>query len=366
MIGKSPGISGVFVRAAILVASATPAIADEDGFSFVPLKVELKGFPNIQQDDEISCGVASAAMVLKYYGIDAGQGPLKTVAATRWFEAGNFRVGMTAPEGVRNALRSRGVAASIYKSDRRGLVNVLDAGKPAIVLVRSGATTWHWFVAYGHQNRGEEFFISDPAGRRYTMTYNQLAGAMEFSHDLDGRPAADRPCSACNGSGKMTRLSTGEAGGELGKILDGGGVNGVKIEVKCVICNGSKKSPDMYRKAVESAGVSGFTMVVPDRPPSRQAKPAAVGTPGMVVVTFTNDAPYGVDFFLNGSGSLSKPLRLERGSTQAFNLKLAEGVDPYIRVRQPDGSFRNFQIPPRDRRYRLRRTSENRVVSVAE
>lgn len=90
------------------------------------------------------------------------------------------------------------------------------------------------------------------------------------------------------------------------------------------------------------------------------------GSRNAIAVTFTNDAPYGVDFSLNGSGPISQPIRLERGQAQTFNLKLATGFDPYIRLRQPDASFQNFSLPLRDQRYRIRRTPQNRVVNVAE
>jgi hypothetical protein len=95
-----------------------------------------------------------------------------------------------------------------------------------------------------------------------------------------------------------------------------------------------------------------------------------VGVPGTgpskIVVTFTNDAPYGVDFFVNGSGPLSRPLRLERGQSGTFNLVLASGFSPYVRIRQPNGSYQDFSLPLRDQRYRFQQTPQNQVVNAFE
>src|SRR5262249_37347936 len=89
-------------------------------------------------------------------------------------------------------------------------------------------------------------------------------------------------------------------------------------------------------------------------------------SPGHINVTFANDAPYGVDFLLNGSGPLSRPLRLERGRHETFDVRLAPGFRPFVRVRQPDGSHQDFPLQIQDQHYRLRRTPQNRVVAVAE
>jgi hypothetical protein len=61
----------------------------------------INQFPLIEQPDQISCGPTSCSMVLGYYGISAGIGPLKTAAGTRWYsdQFGN-RVGLTLPSGI--------------------------------------------------------------------------------------------------------------------------------------------------------------------------------------------------------------------------------------------------------------------------
>ena len=62
----------------------------------------LRGIPVYTQPDDVSCGPTGCAMVLKYYGVSAGIGPLKTKAGTRWLEAGSVHVGLTVPSGIAN------------------------------------------------------------------------------------------------------------------------------------------------------------------------------------------------------------------------------------------------------------------------
>ncbi len=100
----------------------------------------------------------------------------------------------------------------------------------------------------------------------------------------------------------------------------------------------------------------GTGTVEPHRPPAASS----------YAVTFTNDAPYRVDFFLNGSGPLSRPLAVEPRRSVTFNLAVSREFSPYVRIRQPDGSSQDFSLSRHDQRYRFRRTQANRVVNVQE
>jgi hypothetical protein len=230
----------------------------------------LPSFPLTKQPDNISCGAASAVMVLKYYGINAGVGPVKTDAGTRWLAVGNENVGMTFPNGLRDALNQRGVRSQVRNVSLNDLVSIVRDGRPAVVLVRSGVKYWHWFVVYGYSDNGEEFHISDPSGKQYSMSAKRLNQAMTFSHDTSGRPTGGRKCATCEGDGQMTNLDCPACtGGWITERFTGfktkclAGCNGGRITARCQVCGGSGDSPDMFRKAVETAGVSGHTAVVP-------------------------------------------------------------------------------------------------------
>ena len=81
-------------------------------------------------------------------------------------------------------------------------------------------------------------------------------------------------------------------------------------------------------------------------------------------LTLVNQAPYGVDFAVDGVGKLSRPLRLEQGKSQTYDFIVASGFHPYARVRQPDGTFHNYGLDNDIRKYRFVRTNENKVIMV--
>jgi len=84
----------------------------------------LAGFPTMTQPDDISCGPTCASMVLKWYDIEAGIGPCKTKAGTRWLEAGNAKVGMTVPSGIENCLDSYGLNPSYSPCRFKSVKNI--------------------------------------------------------------------------------------------------------------------------------------------------------------------------------------------------------------------------------------------------
>ncbi|QEH34615.1 hypothetical protein OJF2_31560 [Aquisphaera giovannonii] len=72
-----------------------------------------------------------------------------------------------------------------------------------------------------------------------------------------------------------------------------------------------------------------------------------------VVVSFKNDAPYGVDFRLNGSGPLSTVIHVDPRGSKRFNFDLAAGFKPYVRLRQPDGSWFDYRLLAESGDYRF-------------
>jgi hypothetical protein len=236
----------------------------------------LDNFPTMTQPDDISCGPTSAAMVLKWYGIQAGIERCKTKSGTRWFEAGNTKVGMTLPSGVADCLNSFGLPSRVVSGSIDSIMQYIDQKRPPILLVRSGVKTWHWLVAIGYSEGGAKIKLSDPSGRQWTINRGTLDAAWIFSADLEGSPTGGRRCDPCAGSGKLVsaRIPCTNCAG-TGKMISGfrvkkcGKCDGDgKINASggnCLVCSGSGKSPDLYRKVVETAGVSGHTLVVPDR-----------------------------------------------------------------------------------------------------
>lgn len=309
-------------------ASASSTIADSQ---------TLADFPNLKQPDDISCGPTCACMVLRWYGVNAGLERCKTKSGTRWFELGEYKVGMTLPSGVSDCLDSFGVPSRHVIGTTADVMRYVDQNRPPILLVRSGVKTWHWVVVSGYSQNGAVFSVSDPSGERYDIKSSTLDAAWTFSHDLAGQATGGRRCSPCGGSGKLAsaRVTCTNCAGS-GKMIsnlqvkkcgkcDGSG----KINVpggECLVCSGSGNSPDMYRKVVESAKVSGHTLVVPNR-----------GKLFQVEYTIKNDAGRTVNFQMQPSG---KSYSLEAGRTFTGKSNEVNGKDPTITITDTGKTYR--------------------------
>ncbi len=152
----------------------------------------LSGFPNLKQPDDISCGPTCAAMVLRWYGVDAGIERCKTKSGTRWLQMGEYKVGMTLPSGMVNCLNSFGVPSRALKGSIKDIENYIDQKRPPILLVRSGVKTWHWVVAMAYGDAGIK--LSDPSGQQWNISRSTLDAAWTFSADLSGNKTGGRRC----------------------------------------------------------------------------------------------------------------------------------------------------------------------------
>ena len=250
-------------------------------------KIALENFPHFLQPDGISCGPTCASMVLKWYGINAGIGPLKTRCHTRFYSGPNFagkkiQVGLTIPEGVERGLEYYGVPATVGTGSLGDVIDLINQRRPPILLVRSGVKTWHYVVACGYDLEKQTILLSDPGGNPnevpgpWWISAATLDQAWMFASDLHGNATGGRTCHLCAGQGQQ--WTNCPACGGRGKIS--GTVLGRKVSMKCLACGGqgrwsaqcpacggSGAETDFYRKIVETVGVSGHTMIVPDCAP---------------------------------------------------------------------------------------------------
>lgn len=314
---------------------------------------DLADFPLYKQPDEISCGPTSCAMVLKYYGKSAGIGPLKTKAGTRFYEAGTRRFGMTMPGGIVNALNAYGLSASIAKGSVDEIARLVDQDRPPILLVRSGEDTWHYVVAVGYDARPPtQIKLADPGGSAYFIDAAALNGAWQFSSDLNGKEIVARRCRTCGGEGKVAKgwttcafcSGTGKISGfgfsrkcdachGKGKWTSGG--------VTCRLCGGDGRETDYFRKAVESAQVTGHTMIVVNHRRggggrAKEARHVRVG------VRFANRTAGRVSFSLNGGKGMSTALN--PGESGGYTMVVDEGVKPLVSISQTDGRTLPFTV----------------------
>lgn len=240
-----------------------------------------RSFPTYKQPDGISCGPTCCRMVLRYYGIRAGIEPLKTAAGTRLLTTSTTRVGLTVPSGIRAALNRYGVSSTVGVMRRGGLTSVkslIDQDRPPILLVRSGTKTWHYIVVVGYRKAGAEFEFVDPSGIRDWLSAKKLDLGWTFSGDYSGNRIQGRRCRMCGGGGKIakgwTKCVTCRGSGKIGTlfgkkkcVLCSGRGKWSSRGTRCITCGGDGRETDAYRKAVESAGVSGRTLIVPKRAP---------------------------------------------------------------------------------------------------
>lgn len=301
-------------------------------------------FPVYRQPDGISCGPTCCSMVLKYYGVSAGVEPLKTVAKTQWFAAGKERVGLSVPSGLRDAMNRYGVGSVVGVMKRGGLDSVMtmiDDDRPPILLVRSGVKTWHYIVAVAYRKGGAEFKVADPSGSSYWISRTNLDRGWTFSGDYSsGKTIEGRRCRICGGAGKVAKASTkcptcfGKGKTVFGKcrVCAGSGNIGTK-GVFCVACDGDGRETDFFRKAVESAGVTGKTLIVPKLSPNGK-KPTG-DSPKQddqwVNYTIRNDSGRTIAVTMKPSG---KSYKFAPGYFGKFKSRIENGRRPTIQVQQ--------------------------------
>jgi len=196
----------------------------------------------IEQPDDITCGPTSTTMVLNRYGIDVKLNDVESKTKTEWFHYGRKPVGMTSPEFIASAMTHFGVSAKLKRGSIAELKYYVSTGKPVIVLVRSGQTTWHYVVVVGYTK--EIIIIANPSsGKVEMMKAKHFIGSWEFTMDMSGNDMSVE-CAFCKGSGKITNINAGPL-------------------TTCPLCDGHGTSPDVLASLLKSAEVHPKTMIVP-------------------------------------------------------------------------------------------------------
>lgn len=197
------------------------------------------------QPDEISCGPTSGQMLLALYGKHVPFGTVKAKAKTEWFTYNDSHIGMTAPDQLSRAISDLGVPTTLRVGNLPLLKMFVSQNRPVIVLLRSGATTWHYVVVTGYNE--QQVTVADPGGGIiWSMSTNDFLTSWAFKSDMVGDEIVS-PCPACNGSGLWLTWNLGPLG-------------------YCELCGGKGTQPDFVGALLRVADVYPMTMIVPSKP----------------------------------------------------------------------------------------------------
>ena len=275
-----------------------------------------------------------------------GSGHAKPKQARGSSRRADTKFGMTLPTGIKACLDGYGVPSTVRRGSLDELRKLIDQDRPPIVLVRSGVKTWHYVVVAGYQD-GDRFSLADPGstdGKLSPISGTVLDGAWTFSQDLEGKAIVGRKCRVCGGEGKVakgwTKCATcfgkGNVFGKKCKFCGGDG----KWEsggAHCVACNGDGKEPDWFRKAVETAGVSGHTLIVPDRSRRASTKPVEPKPAGeLISYTLRNDSGRTVHAVMQPSG---KSYTFPPGFSGDYKSRREGGKAPTITIKETGRTY---------------------------
>lgn len=141
----------------------------------------------ISQPDDITCGPACAAMILRHYGKEVTVEQVKALTKTVWFTHRSQDIGMTSPDYLPVAMNKLGVPSQMKYGNIDTLKHYVAQGRPCIALVRSGERLWHYIVIRGFTP--DKVLVADPSGGElYDMDIDKFVGCWSWDADMDGQP----------------------------------------------------------------------------------------------------------------------------------------------------------------------------------
>ena len=207
-----------------------------------PDKFEISSFEFWQQPDEITCGPTSMMMILRRYNNQTSFDNVVSRTKTKWFTYNGVPIGMTSPDYVANGLTQSGLKSKLQFGKEDSLKYLVSQNKPVIVLLRSGASLWHYVVVIGYDS--EHFYIGDPSqGRKLALPKQDFLGSWSFKQDMWGYPTY-KLCGYCKGTGKWMKFNFGP------------------LSI-CEICGGSGQELDYLGVLLKQSDIVPNMMIVP-------------------------------------------------------------------------------------------------------
>lgn len=117
----------------------------------------------VQQHDLTDCGAACLLSLIRYYGGESSILHLREVSGTS--NTGTTLLGLYQAAGV--------MGFDAQGAEAKGIVDLIDHGKPCILAVVIDKTLSHFVVCYGYENG--RFIISDPGNGVKEMTEKELS-----------------------------------------------------------------------------------------------------------------------------------------------------------------------------------------------
>lgn len=118
--------------------------------------VSISGIPFFKQGKDNTCGQATLTSILNFWGVKIDY---QTVIDES--NPSNMPTDVTT---IREYLRMKGLEANAYKNaDINNLQTIINAGRPAIVLLDFGGLSYeHYVVVSGYNDKKQTILINDP------------------------------------------------------------------------------------------------------------------------------------------------------------------------------------------------------------
>jgi len=167
-----------------------------DDFATLPAPIRLA------EGETYDCGAEALHAVLAYYGLPV---PFETIRSELLMPG----VEGTFPQKVTAAARAHGLRVRPVEGSYDALRTAVDAGRPAIAMIRIRGTMNHFLVAIGYHASREWAVFEFYKGRKWLFTREQLeeawepCGFMQLEFEPDPSGALIERARALEGEGKL-------------------------------------------------------------------------------------------------------------------------------------------------------------------